>query len=1137
MIPNKRSAKSAIAVRTRATTSTARRVLVYGLCFMMFASVTPLFAQRRTAIRVPSTEAKTSTPSATEKSEREKERESRGATPARVRTKTGALNRPLQEDEKGYMVGVPTTEAMGIQKTTAHIMSEQAYAPEKSTRPTLVPEREIEGRSTRPQNPKAKPVSSIPSLVPERSLGKTEKAAVMPSAPQTVSTNFNAVTGPTETGAFPPDTMGAIGPSQFILFVNGMLRTFNKATGTADSVINVDPDVFFAPVMTPVAAPVVINFTSDPMVRYDRLSGRWFLSIIDVPCTNATCTTTAANRWMLAVSDAASSSAITAGTVWTFYFFQTDAANFCDYPSLGVDSQALYTGCNMFTSAGSYVGTNGFVIRKTSVLGGGPLVQTTFANMALGVGAGPFAPRGVDNYDPLSNEGYFIGVDNATFSTLMLRRVSTPGATPAISPNIPLTVPTTASSIPIQHFGNTGGNNGRIDSLDDRLFAAHIRNGRLWTSHNIRVSAAGVGSTAAQSREAVRWYELNGVRSTDNGGVLTIVQSGTIFDTAATLAAARTYSIPSVMVSGQGHAAFGFTTAGAPFRIDAATNGRLAGDALGTTQAVALYTASSTAYNPPADPGGAGGRRWGDYSFTSLDPLDDMTMWTVQEYCNATNTYGARVAKLLAPPPATPSLAAPATVADEDPSENITITGTQVAGSGFYDPGADLAPPALPFNHISVSVTGGVTVNSVTYNSPTSLSINVSTVGATPGLQTVTVTNPDGQSLGGAILTVTPPVATSGQVLISEFRFHGSAGGNDEFVELYNNSNSPIVVSSSDGSAGWGLVGINTTGTTAVRFTVPNGTTIPARGHYLATNNGAAGYSLGAAATGDITYATGIVDGGGIALFTTATLANISSANRLDSVGFSGITGANAALFSEGTALLPAGGTTTDGEYSWVRKLITSLPQDTDSNNADFEFVSTNGAIYSTRQSVLGAPGPENLASPIQRNTTIKASLVDVLASSNAAPNRVRDANPYTDTLTASAPNGGIPASNPYPNGTLSIRRKFTNNTGAPVTRLRFRVVEVTTLPPSGGNADIRALSSSTIVVNLTGGGTATVQGLTLEQGSVQPFGGGLNSTLSAGTVTVGTPIAPGASMNFQFLLGVGTGGAYRFFINVEALP
>src|SRR6185369_11761498 len=106
-------------------------------------------------------------------------------------------------------------------------------------------------------------------------------------------------------------TMGAAGPTQIFVFVNGRLRTFNKTTGVADGFINADPDVFFASVMTPVSPPVVLNFTSDPNVRYDRLTGRWFISIIDVPCTNATCTTTAANRWMVAVSDAASSNAIT----------------------------------------------------------------------------------------------------------------------------------------------------------------------------------------------------------------------------------------------------------------------------------------------------------------------------------------------------------------------------------------------------------------------------------------------------------------------------------------------------------------------------------------------------------------------------------------------------------------------------------------------------------------------------------------------------------------------------------------------------------------------------------------------------------------------------------------------------------
>lgn len=405
----------------------------------------------------------------------------------------------------------------------------------------------------------------------------------------------------------------------------------------------------------------------------------------------------------------------------------------------------------MFSPGRSFVGTNGYVVRKASLLAGGPIVVTSFTNLATASGPGPLAPRGVDNYDLASNEGYFIGPDLISLGTLMLRRVSDPAGTPAISANIPITVATTSSSIPIQHLGNTGGNNGRIDALDDRFYAAHIRNGRLWTAHNIRVDAMGVASTGSQSREAVRWYELNGIRSSDNGGVPVVTQLGTIFDSAATLAEARAFSIPSVVVSGQGHAALGFTTAGTPFRIDAATSGRLVGDDLGTTQQVIRYTSSSTAYNPPSDPGGVGGRRWGDYSYTSLDPTDDMTIWTIQEYCNGTNTYGCRVAQLLAPAPARPVFA-DRSVAPGESSVDVVITGVAGRGTGFYDPGPGFS------RRIAATVSGGVIVNSVTFNDPTHVTLDVNTLGAPVGLKDVTITNPDLQArTGTGILAVAGP--------------------------------------------------------------------------------------------------------------------------------------------------------------------------------------------------------------------------------------------------------------------------------------------------------------------------------------------------------------------------------------------
>jgi hypothetical protein len=118
----------------------------------------------------------------------------------------------------------------------------------------------------------------------------------------------------------------------------------------------------------------------------------------------------------------------------------------------------------------------------------------------------------------------------------------------------------------------------------------------------------------------------------------------------------------------------------------------------------------------------------------------------------------------------------------------------------------------------------------------------------------------------------------------------------------------------------------------------------------------------------------------------------------------------------------------------------------------------------------------------------------------------------------------------------MYIRRTLTNNTGALVTQLRFRVINMTTYPAPAGYADMRAITSGPVTVTVTGGASKNVLGTTLETPPTQPNGGGNNSTLAAGTITLNSPLADGASIDLQFVLGVQNGGVFRFYVNVEAV-
>jgi uncharacterized repeat protein (TIGR01451 family) len=506
-------------------------------------------------------------------------------------------------------------------------------------------------------------------------------------------------------------------------------------------------------------------------------------------------------------------------------------------------------------------------------------------------------------------------------------------------------------------------------------------------------------------------------------------------------------------------------------------------------------------------------------------------------------------------------------VTNEGPDSATSVTATDVipAHTTFLNAMVSQGTTNFASNTVTANIGTVVAFDSVILTIQVTVDANTPRDTTISNTATVTSGTPDpvpDNNSSTATTSVTGPFA--GDLLISEFRLRGpgTSGGDkagkkgannsasDEFIEIYNNTDGSHTVSSTDESAGYSVAASDG----VARCTIPNGTVIPARGHYLCVNSN--GYSLasypassGTTATGDASYTADIPDNAGIALFSSSTAFN--QANRLDAVGS---TSEANTLYKEGTgypALAPS-----NIDYSFYRDncgrqgAITSLQPctittgviDSDNNSNDFIFVDTNGTSAGAGQR-LGAPGPENLSSPRENNGSYGVTMLDPCAAGSGAPNQVRDLT--TD-----------PANNSTL-GTIELRRTITNSSGNPATRLRFRITQQTTFPAPGGTADLRVRTSPDLIVLVdrepcgSESGNVTVHGTTLEQPPNQPNGGGFNSSLSANAVgpgvparagrlaplgDVGTPLNPGESIDLRFLYGVQQGGKFRLTLNIEVL-
>jgi len=606
--------------------------------------------------------------------------------------------------------GEPVQVAEGISRTVSEIQARELIA--------------------YPQNRKMKEEEKVRLTVPEAFAPPRRVLPGLtypnPNTPPDISTTggksrFSIGTtflGIADSGVtIPPDTHGAVGPTQVCVVSNDRVKFLNK-DGSAGP-INVTLNSFFSGVGSDVF---------DPRAKFDRLSNRWYIVAVDGAFTEG-------SSVLFAVSSGAT---ITNTSSFTFYSIENVAGEWFDYPIIGMDEDAVYVTLNAFTiSGGSFTGADVFSIRKSTLPGALNVVKINVG------GSDGFSLAPADNDRTSNSAGIIVSAGWSAGGVSRYVRFYTVNSPGTGADNLSL-----GNFVQLNDYGSIPGTDivpqkgsaNKFQANDDRLGGGTFMRRNpvtgtwtLWGSMNAAFNAAGTAVNGG-SQIGVRWFEFDSV----DAATPVIRQQGTLLTTDAN---GKYYWFPSIAANGQGHAVIGSSVADPtdPGSLYGSVNvaARLVGDSLGT---LSFNSVGFSGLNTYFKTFGGGENRWGDYSEACIDPTDNQTMWVFQEYANSTiDTWATRVVKVLAPPPATPSTLSPNNANPGD-TLNVTVTGTSSSGSAFYDPGAGFT------NRIAAALGTGVTVNSVTFNNATSITLNITVAaGATPGARNLKVTNPDGQ--------------------------------------------------------------------------------------------------------------------------------------------------------------------------------------------------------------------------------------------------------------------------------------------------------------------------------------------------------------------------------------------------------
>ncbi len=467
-----------------------------------------------------------------------------------------------------------------------------------------------------------------------------------PAAPVTsIGLNFTASTYNVNDVALPPDSNGAIGPNHFVEFINGSFTVYSKTNGEAVKRVT---DLHFWSNAGVVISPD--DVTTDPRIIYDPTVQRWFASMVDASGA-AVDPTLDANDFLLAVSSGADPT----GT-WHGFLFQADpdTGYFADFPTLGVDQNAVYVAGDFFHGSNSPAGPGLLSIPKSDLLAATPSI----ANRKW-FGVMDYAVRGEVLQPATCFDGSAVGQvlavsdignDSNPHSNLVSFAVLNPGGT-----STALSTSTFVATDTWQVPDNADyGAPLLLASQPDGTSALMANDARL----SAKVYAVGgvlyaVHSTETNSRVAIRWYRL---RATDH----TLLESGTIADPNLDL------FFPSIAANSNGVVAIAYNGSGAGTAVSCfAIIGQTISEVT-TFGTPVLLQSGATSYHGDDELlaellGSPAFSRWGDYSAISVDPSDPNRFWTIQMYPSDSansDVWSTQVTELVTAPQAPAGLLA-----------------------------------------------------------------------------------------------------------------------------------------------------------------------------------------------------------------------------------------------------------------------------------------------------------------------------------------------------------------------------------------------------------------------------------------------------------------------------------------------